>query len=375
MNFLFHVVPSDHPLLRYQHEYVSLCEGLRELGYTFYGTAEYWQEPEKKQFLIHKAPVSFVSDVAVYNTYYFAAFPEAIKEVDYSRINILIDREDGLYGTYGHPMFKKFNLILRTHYNGHINYTYYHPNIKPWAFGLSNRIMKAVDDSFDEPTIDRILVNFRIAHQLRDKAAHSFVPFLAERYPVFNRITNEIGALGTSASTTEYDRINWEQSGHRHDPAYYRLLNTSILTSTFGGFVFLKPFATNRIVRQGQHFYGLLSKILKGLGKDDAVCYFIDQYDSWRLWEAFYAKTCPVHMDFEYWKWILPVMPKNKVHYWGVSGFRFEQSAQELLEMHRDDILQIANQGRTWSAANYGPVPVADRFLKLVKELEKRGDF
>ncbi|HEV7231246.1 MAG TPA: hypothetical protein VGO45_07960, partial [Bacteroidia bacterium] len=94
--FLFHVVPSPHPKLRYQHEMVSICEGLRELGFLFYGSSDYWFDPESKEYLIRKAPEGFEADVHVYNTYYFHAFPEAITQVDYSRKNILIDREDGL---------------------------------------------------------------------------------------------------------------------------------------------------------------------------------------------------------------------------------------------------------------------------------------
>ncbi|MFI5149121.1 MAG: hypothetical protein ACHQRM_05265 [Bacteroidia bacterium] len=371
MKFKFHLVPASHPLLRYQHEYVSLCEGLRELGREFYGSDTYWQEPDNNHFLITKAPASFESDVDVYNTYFFAAFPEAILHVNYDKMNILIDREDGLYGAYSHPMFKKFDLILRTHYNGHVNYAYYHPNIKPWAFGLSERIMKTTNRSFGEPVADRMLVNFRLPHQLRDKAAKEFIPVIADKYPVFNGVTRAIeDAVPDSAS--DYDRINWKQSGHRHDPEYYRLLNTSLLTSAFGGFIFPRPFATNRMVRQAQNGVRLWSSLSAKLGLDIAPLNFIDQFDSWRLWESFYSQTCPVHMDFDYWKWVLPVMPVNKQHYWGVKGFEFEKSAAALKGLHRDDILQIGLQGRQWSEQYYSPVAMAERLLVLVSNVSKR---
>jgi hypothetical protein len=369
MNYKFHIVPSSHPKVRYQHEMVSLCEGLRLRGREFYGSCNYWMEPARNEFLLKEAPASFKSDVDVYNTYYFEAFPEKIRNVDYSKINILIDREDGLYGAYGHPQFKKFQLILRTHYNGNINYSYFHPNIRPWAFGLSERIMEAIDLSFDEKTVNRINVNFRIPHVLRDKAAAGFMPVIEGKYPLYNQVTAGFDSSNPGAYTAA-DQIHWDQTGHRHDPAYYKLLNGSLLTSAFGGFIFIKPFATNRIVRQFQLLYKLKAALLSKMGWDNSACYFIDQYDSWRLWESFYAKTCPLHMDFEDWNFILPVMPENKVHYWGVRRFDFEASAHKLLSLHPDDVLQIAFSGRKWAAEHYSPAAVAKRFEDLIGELK-----
>ncbi len=368
MKYKFYIVPPDHPQVRYQHEIVSLCEGLRLLGREFFGSCKYWLEPERNEYLLKEASGSFQSDVDVYNTYYFAAFPEKINDVDYSKINILIDREDGLYGAYGHPQFKRFNLILRTHYNGNINYAYYHPNIRPWAFGLSDRIIRAIDQSAGLVPEKRVNVNFRIPHVLRDKAAAGFMPILLPVYPLNTTVTTGYDP-GHPGEYSDTDRVDWVQSGHRHDPAYYKLLNSSLLTSAFGGFVFIKPFATNRVVSQFQKYYKLKSAILEKLRMKTSRCYFIDQYDSWRLWESFYSNTIPLHMDFRDWNFILPEMPEHKVHYWGVKGFDFDNSARELLTLHPDDVLQIAQNGKTWSKQHYSPVAIAQRFEKLIATL------
>jgi hypothetical protein len=347
---------------------VSICEGLRELGFLFYGSSDYWFDPESKEYLIRKAPEGFEADVHVYNTYYFHAFPEAITQVDYSRKNILIDREDGLYGEYCNSDYRKFDLILRTHYNGYINYKHYHPNIQPWAFGLSSRIVKALDQSRHQPLLEQTYLSFRLGHELRGKAVRRMSPGLAKRYEVYDGVTTALQVANPEAFTAE-EQLYWEQSGHRHDPAYYKRLNNSLLTFAFGGFIFPRPFAATRLSRPFQAGTKVISSLMKALGKDDSFCYFIDQYDSWRLWESFYSNSCPVHMDFEDWKFILPEMPQNKVHYLGVKRFEFEQSAAEITSIHPDDLLGIGQEGRKWSVTHYGPVAVARRFCERVAEI------
>jgi len=368
LKFKFHIVPQTHELVRYQHESVALCEGLQELGYEFYGSDDYWYEIENNSYLIKKAGDDFKSDVNVYSTFYFRAFPSEISKVDYSKINIFIDREDGLYGEYGNPNYKKFDLILRTHYNKNINYNYYNKNIKPWAFGLSNRIINAIDKTYNEPIIDRTLITFRIAHDLRGKAVDEMSATISKKHPLYNAITINIENKD-AITLSEIDKSYWLQSGHRHDPSYYKLLNSSLITYSFGGFIFTKPFATNRIVRQFQSLYKLKAAVLQKLNVDNSSCYFINQFDSWRLWESFYAKTCPIHMDFDDWQWVLPVMPINKIHYWGVPKFNFIDSAQELLSLNNDAILKIANAGRNWALENYNSKATALRFIEMINKL------
>jgi hypothetical protein len=368
MKFKFYVVPIENKNVRYQHECVSLCEGLQELGYEFYGTDNYWYEPEINTYLIKKAPDDFQSDGDVYTTFYFKAFPDAINKVDYSKINVLIDREDGLYGEYTNKNYRKFDLILRTHYNKNINYNYYHRNIRPWAFGLSNRIINTIDIYANTPIEDKIFVNFRLSHDVRTKAIKEMLPILSKKYQILNTITINFDNKNP-LHCSERDKLYWIQSGYRHDTTYYKLLNTSLFTFAFGGFIYIKPFATNRIVKQMQYFYKAFSILLRKLKMDDSKCYFIDQFDSWRLWESFYANTCPIHMDFDYWNWILPVTPINKVHYWGISGFNFKQSAEEILSLTKEDILKIAKAGRKWVINNYSPKATALRFIELLKEM------
>jgi hypothetical protein len=347
--------------VRYQHESVALCEGLQELGYEFFGADNYWFEPERQTYLIKKAPENFSSDVNIYSTFYFRAFPAEIENVDYRKINIFIDREDGLYGEWGNPKLKKFHLILRTHYNKNINYKYYNKNIYPWAFGLSNRIVNAIDSTNTNEIINRTYLSFRLSHDLRSRAVNEMSPSFEKKYPVFNSVTIDIENKKKKIFSA-LDEQYWIQSGHRHDPEYYKLLNTSLFTYAFGGFLYLKPFATNRIVRQLQH----LTKLKKNIFGENPKNYFINQFDSWRLWESFYANSCPIHMDFDYWDWILPVMPQNKIHYWGVEGFDFKKSAEVLIQLNEKDILKITKAGKQWSLENYSSKAVAKRLIEMI---------
>jgi hypothetical protein len=74
-------------------------------------------------------------------------------------------------------------------------------------------------------------------------------------------------------------------------------------------------------------------------------------------------------MDFDNWDWVLPVMPINKVHYWGVSGLNFKESAKELLSMDNETIMKIASAGRQWALDNYSPKATTQRLLKLINAL------
>jgi hypothetical protein len=365
----FFILPPNYYEREYQHESVSLAEGFRELGILFYGTTDYWWDPDRKQFLIQKAPDEFVAEIHVYNQNYLYHFPEEVRNVDYSVVNILIDVEDGLYSAYTQrALYEKFDLILKAHYTKNINYSYYHKNIQPWAFGLSERIMQQIDSCMGVPVEKQVLINYRISHSLRSIASARFSPGISGNYELF-KYTTDTSPEGFGAFT-EKDLLFWKQTNQRHDPQYFKWLNKSLLTYAFGGFTQIKPFATNRLVRQLQSFFRIKAAVLSKLGQDTSSCYFIYQYDSWRLWESFYSQSCPVHMDFEDWGFVLPVMPVNKVHYWGVKRLDFEKSAEELVQLKEETIKEMGLKGRAWVKENYGPKAVAARFLKTVETIK-----
>jgi len=95
--------------------------------------------------------------------------------------------------------------------------------------------------------------------------------------------------------------------------------------------------------------------------------YYINQFDSWRLWESLVSNSVPIHLDFEENGFVLPVMPENFKHYWGVTGLDFEQSAIALLEANRDHLDTITFSGKQWALEHYSPIAQAQRLLNYLK--------
>ncbi|HVA98903.1 MAG TPA: hypothetical protein VNG53_08410 [Bacteroidia bacterium] len=385
MTFKFFLVPSNHPPAAYHHEMVAIAEGLRDLGISYYGTLNYWKESETNNYLIEQAPANFDAEVHIYSVYYFNYYKLDIeKTVDYTKINIIIDREDGYYSLFSDKRYSKFDAILKTHYNKNIPYHYYQKNVIPWAFGLSNRIIKSIDESINTKVEDKTYINFRITHHLREMAYEKFNPIISQKYPIdFSSSLSAITGKPFKAEAikeeqppyfSEAEKLYQLQTGFRHDTNYYRKLNSSLLTYTFGGYVATKPFLTNRLLHPIHYLYKSIRWGYEQLNLDVSNLVFIYQYDSWRWWEALYANTCPIHMDFEDWGWVLPVMPENKIHYWGVKKLDFEKSANELRQLHRDDILQIGLNGRNWSKQHYNPLATANRLIDLVNKIKIKHD-
>lgn len=374
MTFKFFLVPADYPKGAYHHEMVAICEGLRELGVQYYGTLNYWIEPERGNYLIQEAPSDFKADVHIYSGYYFDVYPNEIINVDLSKINIVIDREDGYYSLFCEEKYKTFDLILKTHYNKNINYKYYHHNIKPWAFGLSNRIMSSIDKTTSVPLENKVYINFRVEQDVRRRAYEEFTPIITRKYPVDDVISlqsiTERPFAGLAVKedqiVSELDLLYRKQTGNRHDQTYFNKLNSSLLTFAFGGFIAEKPFMTTRLLFPFKYMYRAGKLVAKVLKIDTSHLVFIYQYDSWRWWEALYSNTCPIHMDFKDWDWVLPEMPEAGVHYWGVRNFNFKMSAEKLLATEREAIIKIGQRGREWAAEHYSSLATSRRFLKLI---------
>jgi hypothetical protein len=212
-------------------------------------------------------------------------------------------------------------------------------------------------------------------------AYEKFSPIISQKYPIdlsstIPSITGKpfksdtIKNENATNQISEADQLYRLQTGFRHDLSYYHKLNSSLLTYSFGGIIYTKPFLTNRLIRPINFLYKLIVSGYKFVKMDADKLVFINQYDSWRWWEALYANTCPIHMDFEDWGWVMPVMPENKVHYWGVKKMEFEKSAKQLLQLTRDDILQIGINGRNWAKKHYSPVATAKRLIDLIEEIK-----
>lgn len=109
-------------------------------------------------------------------------------------------------------------------------------------------------------------------------------------------------------------------------------------------------------------------QVLWPMARVNARRYFLYQYDSWRLWEAFYSNSIPVHLDFEEWGVELPAMPENGKHYIGVKNFDFGACADHINAMSKSEVEKMALEGKKWAEENYSPGPMFDHLLTYLGE-------
>jgi hypothetical protein len=352
----------------YFHDCIALAEGFRELGIEFRGNINYWQEPETTSFLIQQAADSFRSTINIFSIYYFQNNPKKYSEIDPDKINIVLDTNDGIGILCYSPELQDADLILRAHYHREQSY----PNfVKPWAFGLTHRIIRELQKTESLKPEERVFSSFRHDHNLRRLALAHMNPIIKNRYVIYEK---------TSESTMADDQISNEQTKGRHDRNYFQRLNQSLLTYCFGGNYQLKmPLYRDLPSRLRKKWIQTREKLLRQMIRPQTYdeylnfiaryqqYYYINQFDSWRLWESLVSNSVPIHLDFEENGFVLPVMPENFKHYWGVTGLNFEQSAIALLEANRDHLETIAFAGKQWALKHYSPIAQAQRLLNYLK--------
>ena len=217
---------------------------------------------------------------------------------------MFIDWSDGLLTPGFRDEMRACDLVLKCHYNRKDPLP---TNFRPWAFGLSTRILDHLSGEGEFGRDADILVNYRHNHSVRKRAGNEIIP-------LFDGILREnrtVDAFDDVEGMTHKDRLLWVQTGRRHYPAYRRLL-ASTACSCFGGL----------------------------LRKDRVY-----QFDSWRFWELLAAGTCAFHVDLEKYGCVFPVMPVNMMHY---LGFNLENPACIVDSVRRNPALlkRIGEMGR-----------------------------
>ncbi len=239
---------------------------------------------------------------------------------------VFIDWSDGVLTPGFRDEMRACDLVLKCHYNRKDSLP---TNFRPWAFGLSTRILDHLSGEGELGRAADILVNYRHVHSVRKRAGNEIIPLFED----FLRENRTVDSFDDVEDMTDKNRLLWVQTGRRHYPAYHRRLLASKASSCFGGLL-----------------------------REDRVY----QFDSWRFWESLAAGTCTFHVDLEKYGCVLPVMPLNMKHY---LGFDLENPACIVDGIRRAPSLlrRIGEAGRAWALANYSPRPVAERFLEWAK--------
>jgi hypothetical protein len=334
MNFYFFLVepgPPEHAF--YEHGLLSVAEGLRELGYGVYGNRDYWDVGAGP--VVAKTGESPEDFDAVLISHEWllkeGRLPREFASVRRPR-RIYVDQSDGWTTPACSDRDWPAELVLRSHFNRHFRYQ---TRVKPWAFGLTHRIIESTAGGLDALNRDPVaLCNFRVGHPVRDRLTTRFRRSYSDRFQ-WDQVVD------TTPPSDPMDHSLWAATGRRHNPAYFHRLRTAQVCLAFGGF-FAPGFRTAQGSLPGRMAYHVVQRA--GL-----VTETLTQFDSWRFWESLAAGCLTVHGPLDAWGARFPVQPEAGVHYWAFNGGRSIEGGFE---------------GRAWALEHYSPAAVARRLLE-----------
>ena len=347
----------------FQHCIVCLAEGLRDLGVPFYSNINYWRlSADGDRYLFNHDPSVAPEDcgIVVLNQEWLehnAALPSEIFRSGRDYRTVFIDHLDGSFTDSWRPEMRRFDMILKAHYNR--DWPYPSNCGQPWPFGLSNRILQQTSSipPFSERRKE-ILFNFRVHHAVREVAKREMQQRFRTILPLDER------ADSFEAAPQEFDDyLQWCQTGRRHYPSYYRRLKQLAACAAFGGFFVPRLFDTGpRIAQWGERLSRRLDPVLHSVGMRSTR---VMQWDSWRFWESLSAGCVTFHLDLEKYGARMPVMPENWKHYIGIDLDHVDDAVERIAG---DPMLleKISAAGREWVLKHYSPVPTATRFLEAV---------
>ncbi|MGZ3866105.1 MAG: hypothetical protein ACXVNR_06710, partial [Bacteroidia bacterium] len=286
---------NDH----YYHEIIAAAEGFKELGYTVVGNADYWFIPEENKFLIpYEEGNDF--DIAIYDYRYVTSFAHLLFRKGYPNFDkrkkhILIDRNDWISPIWiNNQHYDIFDLIFA----GNLYTTEkYASNIRPWAIGLTNRIMNSIDRFYNEKQKKEFAIgyNFRISHNMRS-LVYEGIKENVKKIPLKPCFTEK----EFTEEWTEADKFYSKTTINRHFPPYFNIINSIDVFMAFGGYHEYKPLAYQpydfwtKLKRKPYFYYG---KFLKALKKTETPALFVFQTDNFRFWEILYSASCPINLN------------------------------------------------------------------------------
>jgi len=343
----------------YEHQSIVLAEGFEELGIQTLCNVNLWQKTiNENDFLIKKVEDTSIykdCDVVIFssNIYSYQKQDLLPKEL-FTKVRnyklVFIDSSDGLITPgLNVEIQENVDIVLKSHYTKANSFP---GNFKPWQFGISNRIINAVKPFPFLTREKKIMVNFRVKHNLRDVVQKEILPIIEEKFAL-DTTTDSLNDVENISAT---DLLYWEQTGRRHYPTYYNRLARNMACASFGGEL-IKVYNHNNS-NYSVNILNELRKIISGKR------YSIYQFDSWRFWEALVAGCCTFHVDFNKFGFVLPVNPVNQKHYFGSDIFNPFQT-KKFMKHDYSYFEDISSSGREWVLDNYSPKKVAERFLKF----------
>jgi hypothetical protein len=364
----------------FQSDIIPIAEGLRDLGIPYYSRVDYWrQSAEPGDFLFRATPDVRPEDcdIVVFPFNWFCwrrldqpaavrrEFPSVLRRKGRSYRTVFIDDLDGYETVSWEREFREFDLILRTKFNSR---TIQPGNARPWAIGLSKRMLKATSHAL--PFAERrkaVFVSYNASHPYihtsRAAALKLLHPRIEGLLPSYRPAFTDIGA----EPSDPYEAIMWRQTNARHSAAYYERLGSTVASSSFCGEIIppLPPRA--QVYLHGGQKAKVLRLMYRTLSLFSGQHKRIISCDSFRFWEAFAAGAVNFNVDFEKYGVEVPVFPRNWEHYIGVD-FDSRRSMREVVERITDDpgcLERIGAQGRAWAMEHYSPAAAATRLMAM----------
>jgi hypothetical protein len=370
MKIYFFVQPTA--LLGYQHNAIGMAQGLRALGIPYEASADYWREADGNLLFQHRPEADPRDADIVILTEQFLHYGDGIIPEAYwaSRgKKVFLHTGDGMImqKNMRQALYKKFDLILTFLYDG----IPYPANFRPWAYGLTQHMIDLSRP--DLPKEDKICLNYRNSHSVRQRAQEWLFDKLDPQRLDTTRETFDWSGLEHSKDFAEY--VVWQSAG-RHNASYLERIGRSSATSAFGGDFFIKPTLWGWYPWKFVNYFvdsaasiGRMNNLAKAIGLHTNHTYRIYQWDSWRMWEAFCAKSMAINVDFAQYRIRLPEMPQNYQHYLGVDL----KNPQKALALLNDPgrMQAIGEQGYAWALQHYAPKALAERLLRYVDELPR----
>ena len=178
------------------------------------------------------------------------------------------------------PQLRGFDLVLRSHFCDAFRYP---KNVRPWAFGLTRRIIDATQQVTceDNGKSRKIVWNFQHKehpHDVRVWCERHLLPRLRGVIEVDHSIHRADDA------TDGYEAFMWQQTCGRHSDAYFRQIAGSLAVAAFGGWFTVAGGPLPQF--EGGRGFRVARKLLRKLGRRGGA---VAQWDSWRFWETLFA--------------------------------------------------------------------------------------
>ena len=227
----------------------------------------------------------------------------------------------------------------------------------PWVMGLSNRMIQSIDKTKSEKIQNDIGYNFRVWHNLR-KLFLNDIKLNQSKYPLKKKLTSEIDEKKFPEDFFYYLKTN-----RRHNIEYYKIINSSLLFLGIGGYVetlpkLYQPYNLIDKIRRKPNY--LINKFTRNKKQ------FVFQWDSFRMWELFYANTCPIFLNFKKFNFLLPNFPIENEHYLSIDEYSWKSFDKKLSAMSNAEIKQIGTNGKKWVIKNYSPKMISKYLLSLI---------